>query len=107
MSRTVAVVTGGASGIGEATARRLAADGCSVAIVDQNVAAGEAVAVSIGDVARFYACDVSDAQAVDAVAARIEADLGPAGILVTCAGLIPKPRPSWRWTWPRTTACGR
>jgi NAD(P)-dependent dehydrogenase (short-subunit alcohol dehydrogenase family) len=91
MAGTVAVVTGGASGIGEATARRLAADGCSVAIVDQSVAAGETVAASIGDAACFYACDVADAQAVDAVAARIEEDLGPAGILVTCAGLIPKP----------------
>ena len=91
MSSTVAVITGGASGIGEATARRLAAGGRSIAIVDQSVAAGEAVAASMGGAARFYACDVADAQAVDAVAARIEADLGPAGILVTCAGLIPKP----------------
>jgi NAD(P)-dependent dehydrogenase (short-subunit alcohol dehydrogenase family) len=91
MSRTVAVVTGGASGIGEATARRLAAEGCSVVIVDLNAAAGEAVATSIGQGARFYACDVADAKAVDAAAARIEGDLGPAGILVTCAGLIPSP----------------
>ena len=89
MARAVAVVTGGASGIGEATARRLAADGCSVAIVDVNAAAGETVARSIGQGARFYACDVSDAKVVEDVAARVEADLGPAGILVTSAGLIP------------------
>lgn len=88
-SGTVAVVTGGASGIGEATARRLAADGCRVAVVDINSEAGAAVAGSIGTNARFYACDVSDAGAVDAVAARIAAELGPAGVLVTSAGLIP------------------
>ncbi len=90
MSRPgVAVVTGGASGIGEATARRLAADGYDIAIVDVNATSGEAVAKSIADGARFYVCDVSDAKAVDAVAARVEKDLGPARVLVTSAGLIP------------------
>jgi NAD(P)-dependent dehydrogenase (short-subunit alcohol dehydrogenase family) len=77
MAKTIAVVTGGASGIGEATARRLAADGCKVAILDLNAAAGAAVAGSIGQEARFYACDVADAKAVEAVAAAVEADLGP------------------------------
>jgi len=86
-ARRVAVITGGSSGIGEATARRLAADGCAVAILDVNPAGGEAVAKSL--LGRFYKCDVADAKAVDAAAGQIESDLGSADILVTSAGLIP------------------
>jgi NAD(P)-dependent dehydrogenase (short-subunit alcohol dehydrogenase family) len=87
MAGKVAVVTGGASGIGEATARRLSADGYAIAIVDMNAAAGDAVAKSLGG--QFYACDVSDHAAVDAVAARIKREMGPAAALVTSAGIIP------------------
>jgi len=88
MARKLAVVTGGASGIGEATVRRFAQDGFAVAIVDVNDANGEALAKSLPE-ARYYHCDVSDLAAQEAVAARIEAEMGVAQALVTCAGIIP------------------
>lgn len=91
-AKRVAAITGGASGIGEATAKRLAADGFDIAIIDMNKEAGEAVAKSIaglGRAAKFYACDVVDAKAVSTVTAAIESDLGPIEAAVTAAGLIP------------------
>ncbi|MEZ5849290.1 MAG: SDR family oxidoreductase [Hyphomicrobiaceae bacterium] len=88
----VAAITGGSSGIGEATAHRLAADGYDIAVVDVNKEAGEAVARAIeakGRKAKFYSCDVTDAQALETVADAIEKDLGPITAAVTAAGLIP------------------
>ena len=88
----LAVITGGASGIGEATAHRFAADGYAIAILDINATAGNSVVealIAAGAQARLYVCDVSDAKALDALAATIEDELGPAHALVTCAGLIP------------------
>jgi len=88
----LAVITGGSNGIGAATARLFASRGHRVAILDVNRERGEKLvqALSAGGAgARYYDCDVADAKAVDAVAARVEKDLGPAQILVTSAGLIP------------------
>lgn len=89
----VAVVTGGARGIGAAAARRFAADGRPVAILDVNAAQGEALAAELqathGQRVRYYACDVADAEVVAAVAGRVEAELGRAAVLVTSAALIP------------------
>jgi len=77
-----AVVTGGASGLGEATARMLAEAGAKVAIFDMNAARGKAVAAEIGG--SFHAVDVAD---TGSVAAGLEG-LAPR-ICVNCAGIAP------------------
>jgi len=79
-----AIVTGGASGLGEATARLLAQKGAKVVVADLNEAAGKQVASEIGGV--FAKTDVADeAQAQAAVDAATK--LGPLRVLVNCAGL--------------------
>ncbi|WP_372958776.1 SDR family NAD(P)-dependent oxidoreductase, partial [Marinobacter sp.] len=79
-----AVVTGGASGIGEAVARRLAAAGAKVAIFDFNEERGEAIAAELGGV--FCKVDVTSEEAVDAGLEKARAAIGQERILVNCAG---------------------
>lgn len=81
-----AVVTGGASGLGEGTARALATKGVRVGILDLNAERGEAVAKEIGGV--FASCDVSDEASVDAALAQVRAAHGQERVLVTCAGIV-------------------
>jgi NAD(P)-dependent dehydrogenase (short-subunit alcohol dehydrogenase family) len=88
MSR-VAVVTGGASGIGLGVARQLAADGHHVAILDLNRDAAEAAAAEVqaaGTKAMAVEVDVANWQSVATAFARVRAELGPIEILVTSAG---------------------
>jgi NAD(P)-dependent dehydrogenase (short-subunit alcohol dehydrogenase family) len=80
-----AIVTGGASGLGAATARKLAAQGAKVAICDLNAKLAEAVAAEIGGAAVI--CDVSDAAAAEAAIAQAAKAHGPARVLVNCAGI--------------------
>jgi NAD(P)-dependent dehydrogenase (short-subunit alcohol dehydrogenase family) len=79
-----AVVTGGASGLGAATARRLAKHGVKVALFDLNADAGEALAKEIGGV--FCKVDVTNEEQVDAGFAKARAAIGQERILINCAG---------------------
>lgn len=83
-SGTAAVVTGGASGLGEATARALAAEGAKVAIFDLNEEAGTRLASELGGV--FCKVNVTDEESVDAGFAKAREAHGQERILVNCAG---------------------
>jgi NAD(P)-dependent dehydrogenase (short-subunit alcohol dehydrogenase family) len=80
-----AIVTGGASGLGEATARALAARGVRVAIFDRNADRGGPLAEEIGGT--FCEVDVTDEQSVDAGFGRARAAHGQEAVLVCCAGV--------------------
>ncbi len=87
-----ALVTGGASGLGGATVRRLAGQGARVVIADVNEATGQALAAELGDSVTFVRTDVTDeasmAQAVQTAVERF----GGLRILVCCAGIGPPQR---------------
>ncbi|HXW49655.1 MAG TPA: SDR family NAD(P)-dependent oxidoreductase [Xanthobacteraceae bacterium] len=85
-----AVVTGGASGLGAATARMLAEAGAKVAILDVNAKAAAEVAIDVSGIA--IACDVTDAAATEKALAKAAADHGVARIVVSCAGVGPAKR---------------
>lgn len=84
-SDITAIVTGGASGLGEATARELAAKGVRVGIFDMNEDRGQTVADDIGGV--FTKVDVSDNDSVDAGLDFVRAALGQERIMINCAGI--------------------
>jgi NAD(P)-dependent dehydrogenase (short-subunit alcohol dehydrogenase family) len=85
-----AIVTGGGSGLGAATARALAAAGAKVAVFDVNGQAAETVAKEIGGLAQT--CDVADAASTEAAVAAAAAAHGPARVAVACAGIAPAAR---------------
>jgi NAD(P)-dependent dehydrogenase (short-subunit alcohol dehydrogenase family) len=82
---SVAIVTGGASGLGLATVDRLLGEGARVVIVDLPSSNGEQVAAQRGDAAQFVPADVRDADQVQAAVDAAEA-MGPLRVLVHCAG---------------------
>ena len=87
ISGVAAIVTGGASGLGGATAAMLAARGAKVAIFDLNEEAGNGHASAMGG--RFFKVDVTDDEGADRAIAEAEAAHGVARILVNCAGIAP------------------
>src|SRR5580692_3382697 len=80
-----ALVTGGGSGLGAATARALAAAGAKVVVLDINAENARKVAAEIGGLA--LACDVSDAASAETASSRANSALGAARILINCAGI--------------------
>lgn len=86
LDNAVAIITGGASGLGAATVRRLVADGARAVIVDRDRDKGEALAGELGDATRFVAADVTDESQVQ-VAIETAAGLGPLRVAVNCAGI--------------------
>src|ERR1022692_955345 len=105
LNGTSAIVSGGASGLGEATARGLAAAGCKVIVADLNADRGKTIADSVGGV--FARTDVSDEQSVAAaVAAANELD-APLRVAVSCAGIGWAPRTAWADGAPHELAAYR
>lgn len=85
LDQTAAIITGGASGLGAATARAFRAGGADVAILDRDAARGTALAAEIG--AHFSAVDVTDEASLDAGITAAKAAMGRITALVNCAGI--------------------
>ncbi|MET0498309.1 MAG: SDR family NAD(P)-dependent oxidoreductase [Steroidobacteraceae bacterium] len=86
------MITGGASGLGNAVAQRLVAAGGQVTLLDVNEAAGTAAAKALGSAARFKSVDVTDENAVNAAIAAAVAEMGSINVAVNCAGIAPPRR---------------
>jgi NAD(P)-dependent dehydrogenase (short-subunit alcohol dehydrogenase family) len=86
IENSVALVTGGASGLGRATAETLLADGARIVLADLPSSPGGQVASGLGDRARFVPTDVTDASSV-AAAVAAAGELGPLRVVVNCAGV--------------------
>jgi NAD(P)-dependent dehydrogenase (short-subunit alcohol dehydrogenase family) len=84
---TRAIITGGASGLGQAVAESIVAAGGRVALLDVNVAAGQALAAALGERATFIATDVTSESAVNAAVEAAAQAMGGLNLAVNCAGV--------------------
>ncbi|WP_380055339.1 SDR family NAD(P)-dependent oxidoreductase [Falsihalocynthiibacter sp. SS001] len=87
MSKPIALVTGGAQGIGLASAKAIAENGARIVIADINAEGAESAAREIADDAVAYACDMGDPKQIAALFDKIETEVGPVSILVNNAGI--------------------
>ena len=87
LSEKVAIITGGARGMGESHVRRFIEEGAKVVFTDINTSAGEALAEELGGNAVFVEHDVTDADGWKAVVAQAESAFGPVNVLVNNAGI--------------------
>ena len=88
----VALITGGASGIGAETCRRMVAEGARVGVCDIQESAGRDIATSLGDSALFLRCDVTSETDWPATFAALESAFGPVDTVMNCAGIsVPAP----------------
>jgi NAD(P)-dependent dehydrogenase (short-subunit alcohol dehydrogenase family) len=103
----VAVVTGGASGIGRASAERFVDEGASVIVADLQEAEGAAVAAALGDAARFAPCDVTEEDAVAGIVDLAVSHFGRLDIMFNNAGIVGAVGPIAETSaegWDRTVA---
>src|SRR5262249_57184214 len=105
LNGTGAIVSGGASGLGEGTARELAAAGCRVVVADLNEERGKAVADAIGGL--FVGTDVSDEESVQAAVDAAASAGPPLRVVVNCAGIGLAPRPVARDRTPHGPGADR
>ena len=86
ISGSAAIVTGGASGLGAATAQALVARGAIVTLIDLNAEAGDSKATDLGGGTRFVRADVTDPEAVEE-AVSLACETAPLRIAINCAGI--------------------
>jgi NAD(P)-dependent dehydrogenase (short-subunit alcohol dehydrogenase family) len=88
LSKSAAVISGGASGLGRAVAARVIDAGGQACLLDINTELGQATAAELGDRVEFFRTDVTDEKAVDAAVAASRERMGRVSLAVSCAGVI-------------------